>query len=81
MTSVNETMEEDIDIPFEEEYPVQYYKVQDRLEFVYLQMTDYLTKEGIRDLFKHLTLGDVAAMIYDPVYIRSVISSVSDSLI
>jgi hypothetical protein len=80
MTSINEDTEDDIDI-LEEEYPHRYYKTQERLEFVYLEITEYLKAEGIRDLFKKLTLRDVAAMIYDPVDVRSIIKDVPNSLI
>jgi len=47
-----------------------YVKVEERLEYVLFRISDYLAETGRQDLFRNLTMTDLAAMIYNPDYIR-----------
>jgi hypothetical protein len=58
-----------------------YVRVEERLEYVLFQITDYLAEEGRRDLFKNLTMTDLAAMIYNPNYIRWLRKEVPESML
>jgi type VI protein secretion system component Hcp len=79
MTSTTEEFdfEETID---ESSTKDKYYRVEEHLKEVHFKIVDYLAQEGRRDLFMDLTLTDVAAMIYDPVYLREIVKNRSDVL-
>lgn len=63
------------------DYDKEYRKVEDRLTFVFYQISDYLHEHGRTDLFTELTLTDVSAMIYNPNYINQLLPHVENKII